>query len=586
MISRIARRDFLRITVVSALAGCTPNLACSSDDDPSDAPEDTLRVFPQGVASGDPQPSSIILWTRVEPKPAETGDITVQYEVATDMAMKSVLVRGELKATADADYTVRLKVTDLQPFKHYYYRFTARKTRSEVGRTKTAPAPDQDVPVRFAFASCQDFVGRFYYAWKALVDENLPPDFVIFLGDYVYESDGDPDFQTPGQNRAIVLPDGMVVDSHKVAKTLADYRSLYKQFRSDADLRRAHQLFPFITIWDDHEFGNDCWQDHTTHFDDKNGDEKNSEQRVAASRAWFEYQPMDVEYTAGATYPNDIKIYRNLRYGKHVELFLTDQRYYRSDHVIPEGPADISILKPFPNSDFGARIFVFKDNLDVKEAAAKPTMLGAEQKQWLINGLKQSNATWKIWGSETQLSQMLADLRNETVDAALRRRFYLTADQWDGYRSERAEILAAVADVQNLVVVVGDIHAFYASELHVDFDNPGAKPVGVEYVVAGISSQAIAPGAKAVLSGDPTLKQLGLAELIDRFDELLKQGCPHYKYAKSFYNGIALCDVSTAAVEVTFLRINHEDVTKPGIEPIFEKDRLRTASGTNKVELV
>ncbi|HEY6562260.1 MAG TPA: alkaline phosphatase D family protein [Polyangiaceae bacterium] len=601
MTSHIVRRDFLRITVVSALGVAAPNLGCGSDD--PDAPgsrprplppppvsndPNTLRVFPQGVASGDPSPNSVLLWTRVQP--ATAGDVSVHFEVATDLEFAHKVAEGDANAFVDADNTLRLKVENLKPFTGYYFRFTADGAQSDIGRTKTAPAADRDVPVKFAFASCQDYVGRYYHAWRALVEEAPDVDFVLHLGDYIYETDGDPAFQTPTEQRNVKLPDGLRLGENSyAARTLADYRHLYKTFRSDRDLQRAHQLFPFIVIWDDHEFGNDAWQDHTTHFSDLEGPEKVPEQRDAASRAWFEFQPADVIYDPEASYPDRIRIYRKLRYGKHVELFMTDQRYYRAEHLIPEGPTDGSVLKIVANSAIGSRIFLLKEGegglgFDPIEAAAKPTMLGADQKQWIIDGLTQSNATWKIWGSETQLSQMVADLSDPELGVAdfLRQKFYLSTDQWDGYRSERAEILSAVANVENLLVVTGDIHAFYGSELHVDFDNPGSKPVGVEYVVGGISSQGVAPAAEGVLSS-PELLPLGLVQLIARFDPLLKFGSPHYKFANSFVNGIGVCEISASAASVSFLIVS--DVTKPEYGALT-RVRMRTRAGTSRVEVL
>jgi alkaline phosphatase D len=581
------------LTVVAAVgAGALPLEGCSKEEGPAPGPggpvgpskpEDVLRVFPQGLASGDPTSDSVILWTRVAPK--SPGDVSVSYAVATDDGFEHVVAEGPVTAKGAADNTVRLKVTKLSPFKTYYYYFVANGVRSDVGRTKTAPSADQDVPISFAFAACQDFVGRYYHAWKALADDDAV-DFVVFLGDYIYETDGNPSFMTPTEDRSITLPDGTDLGaSGKAAKTLADYRSLYQQYRSDPDLKRVHALFPFVTIWDDHEFGDDCWQDHTTHFSDTQ-DETFPEQREDADQAWFEYQPADVEYDEAASFPNDIKIYRTRRFGKHMELFLTDQRYYRSDHVVPEGPADLTVGKIIADSAIGSRIFVLKSGFDPREAAAKPTMLGAEQKTWLIDSITGSDATWKIWGSETQLAQMLANLSSfSTLPPPFNDVWYLTVDQWDGYRSERKEILEALRGVDNLVVVTGDIHAFYAAELYTDFDAPSAEPVAVEYVTAGISSQAIAPAAQATLSSSDTFKQLGLLDLIPRFDELLQQGSPHYKYANSWGNGIATCSVSADQVEVTFIIVG--DVTKSDFDgSAVERKTFRTALGSKRVEVV
>lgn len=588
----IRRRDFLQFTLVTALvpalgplAGCSGSEDESSTSKKASPPEDILRVFPQGLASGDPRPDGVILWTRVEPDRAAPAEIPVTYDVATDAAFENVVATGEVVATAASDHTVRLKVTKLEAFTTYYYRFTALDVTTDAGRTKTAPKADQDVPVRFAFAACQDFVGRYYHSWKALLDEDAV-DFVVFLGDYVYETDGNPSFMTPTEARKIVLPDGLSLgeNSGKAAQTLADYRALYKRYRSDENLKKAHASFPFVCIWDDHEFGDDCWQDHTTHFSELDGNtEQVTSQREDADQAWFEYQPADVEYDEAGHYPADIKIYRKLRFGKHMELFLTDQRYFRSDHVIPEGPTDSTVGKVLANSGIGSRIFVLKSGFDPKEAAAKPTMLGQEQKQWLVDSVTASDATWKIWGSETQLAQMIADLSSfTTLPPLFQDTWYLTVDQWDGYRSERGEILSALSGVENLVVVTGDIHAFYASELHADFDAPAAKPVGVEYVVAGISSQAIAPAAKSVLD-QPTFASFGLGDLVPQWDDLLKVASPHYRYANSFVNGIAVCDVSAEMVEVTFLIVGDVQDATPGA---VTRASFRTKAGTSLVETV
>jgi len=591
------RRDFLRVTVVSAAA--LGAAACSSDEDggpdepgnlgedPPEPTSDQRKAYPQGVASGDPTPTSVMLWTRVEPG---DDDPAVKWEVALDVDFKTIVAETEsgdedLVATSSTDHTVKLKVTGLKPGTYYYYRFTTRDQASMIGRTKTAPAEDADVPMRFAFASCQDFVGRRYHAWQVLVEEKRV-DLVVHLGDYIYETNGE-SFQTPGEDdRSITIPDGIVLDEttgSKAAKSLEDYRGLYKQYRSDKSLQRAHQLFPFVNIWDDHEFANDCWQDNTTHFSDTRGSEKFPAQREAADRAWFEYQPADVLFEENKSYPEDIKIYRNLKFGKHMELFLTDQRYYRDEHIIPEGPTNLEVAKIVADSAIGSRIFVLKKGFDPLEAAAKPTMLGAEQKEWLNDVLWQSTATWKVWGSETQLSQMLAQLeRFENLPDFARDTFYLTTDQWDGYRSERAEILGKLETLKNLVVVTGDIHAFYASELHVDFDNPGPKPVAVEYVVAGITSQAIAPAAQSVLD-DPTFAALGLGALVPDFDDILLEGSPWYRYANSFENGIAVVDVTKEKFAVEFLIL--DKVTETAM-PDVKRVRMQTLSGKNTVEVL
>jgi alkaline phosphatase D len=441
--------------------------------------------------------------------------------------------------------------------------------------------------VRFAFATCQDFRDRYYHSWRALVEQEAPVDFVVFLGDYVYEG-GNPAAFPPASERGIVLPEGLPLgntpDSGRVALTVADYRSLYRQYRSDEHLRRAHQLYPFVSVWDDHEFGNDAWSDHTTHFSDLRGDEKMPEQREAADQAWWEYMAADVPYDGDASYPEDIRIYRNLRFGRHVDLFMLDARYYRDDHVIPEGPVDLTVGKFAPNSALGSRNFALKAGFDPREAAARPTLLGADQKSWLISGVTGSDATWKFIGSPLQMCQMALDLSGfPSLPDQFRDEFYFSLDQWDGYRSERAEILGAIAGTSNVVSLAGDIHAHYAGELHVDFDAP-AEPVGVEFVVAGISSMPVQEETRIAVEGNPTLVALGLADLVPMFDSVLQSTNPHYAYTASLAYGIGIVEVAADSIEVELLHITE------ALEPVWDEQvgrvRFRVASGSPRLTRV
>lgn len=577
---RFDRRNFLRIVAASATTAGL--VSCTTDDDD---PAAQLEVFPQGIASGDPKPDSVILWTRVVPK--EPGSVSVTYEVSIDEAFAELVAQGEMTVDDSTDHTLRLKVTGLGAYTTYYYRFVARNVASETGRTKTAPAADQDVNVKFAFASCQDFNGRYYHAWRALVEEAADIDFVLFLGDYVYETEGDPRFQDPAETRKLVLPDGLPIGedgSFNAALTLADYRTLYKTYRSDADLREAHRLFPFVSIWDDHEFADDCWQDHATHFNEAKGSEQDAERRHVASRAWFEFQPVDIDFDSGGAFPNDIQIYRSLRFGRHVDIILTDQRYYRDDHLIPEGPTDDEVGKVFENSSLFSRQLVLKDAFDAREATAMPTMLGAEQKAWFTSTITGSDATWKFWGNETQLAQMVVDLRTgfDMLPDSYKQLFYFTVDQWDGYRSERAEILAALAGTSNVVALTGDIHAFYACEIYEDFDVP-TTPTCVEYTTAGISSRSVKEITQRIVEADDLLTALGLLDAVARFDEILAAASPHYIFQRSQSYGVSLVEVDgDNEIRVTFLEV--DDSTKPDYAGVKERHTFRTPSGTAVVE--
>lgn len=585
------RRSFLHTLGLSFVtASATGLIACGEDNAPApaavplaptSAAEVSDKAFPQGIASGDPKPGSVILWTRLDDV-SYPDSYSVSFVVAKDEALSQVVARGEVMAVPDGDHTVRVKVEGLEPGTVYHYRFAAGATTTKVGRTKTAPAENADVGVRFAFASCQDFVGRRYHAWRALLEEGGDVDFVLFLGDYVYETTGDPRFQTPDAARSITLPDGLLVGETKAAKTLADYRSLYRQYRGDESLREAHRRFPFVTIWDDHEFANDCWKDHATDFDDLQGDEQSTDRRMAASRAWFEFQPVDVTRDAAKRFPEEIVIYRQLRYGKHVDLLLTDQRQYRDDHVIPEGDVAPDVGKIGENTSLGSRNFVLKKGFDPIEAAKKPTLLGATQKAWFLAAMKASTATWKVWGNEVQLWQMALDLSPYDLPAQYKDKFYFTCDQWDGYRTERREVLEALSSVSNVVVVTGDIHAFYAAELYVDFDNPKA-PMAVEYVTAGISSSSTQEIIGTTVAGSPTLTSLGLAALVPKTNEVLLATNPHLKHSDATANGISVATVSATAFDVMFLNV--ADVRKDDYA-VTGRTSFRTTSGTNRIEKV
>ena len=566
-------------TVVATLPGTM--VACADDEEVlSTDPADQERVFPQGLASGDPRADSVIVWTRV----AGPGAVALRYEVALDPAFASIVAQGDASVDAATDHCFRLKLTGLKPYTAYHYRFVAEGVQSIVGRTKTAPAADQDVEVRFAFASCQDFNGRYYHAYRALHEE-AEVDFVLFLGDYVYETEGDPRFQDPSDERFIQIQDGIEIGgsgdtSFKAAKSLEDYRSLYRQYRSDKDLQLAHANYPFVCIWDDHEFADDCWQDHATHFNEKEGSEQDAQRRQDASQAWFEYMPADVVYDAASSFPEDLKIYRQLRYGKHLDLVLSDQRYYRDDHLIPEGPVDPAVGKLGLNDSLGARQFLLKSGFDMLEASAKPTMLGDTQKAWLVETINTSSATWKVWGNETQLAQMLLDLSSfDKLPEQYRSEFYFTTDQWDGYRSERAEIMAAIATTSNVVALTGDIHAFYACEIQALPDSP-ADATMVEYTTAGISSTPVQEITKKVVSGSETLTSLGLADLVPQFDQILLDSSSEYTYANSNVNGIAIVELDSKELRVEFLTVAADDAAYAGVTA---RERFVTKSGSNAV---
>jgi len=353
-----SRRDFLKTIVVTAGAvKALPLLGgCGDDDKPNEPPggepdgAPPPDIFPQSVVSGDPRPTSIVLWTRAAV--AAGGDVAVVLELATDEAFANrvSLSQSEFTAAAAADGCLRIKVTDLTPATRYYYRFRGGESVSRVGRFKTAAEAGADVPVRFAVLSCQDYIGRHYNTLLELLDPAQDDlDFVVHLGDYVYETTGDPQFQQES-GRHFTFDDeanaeqlGSGKNIFHSARSTSNYRQLWKVYRADPTLQKVHEKFPFIVIWDDHEFVDDCWQDAINYSDGRKV-ERDGERRRNAEQAFFEFQPiaLDTETGDGALaldreelFPNT-QLYRDFRFGKHLHLLMTDYRSFRPDHPIPE----------------------------------------------------------------------------------------------------------------------------------------------------------------------------------------------------------------------------------------------------------
>ncbi|MGB1296858.1 MAG: alkaline phosphatase D family protein [Psychrobium sp.] len=366
------RRKFLSTIVVSAsavalggLAGCGGSSNTSVTPTPAPTPTPTpkptglqpgAKFFPQSLMSGDPKPSSVILWTRVEDSAAD--DIKVQLQVATDKEFTDVRVDEMLNAYKDNDHCLKVRVTDLDPYTTYYYRFVYINDEiqyvTNVGRTKTAPEASADQAVKFAFVSCQDYVGRYYNAYLSIL--NQPElDFIVHLGDYIYETNGDPEFQNvDGRSVSFTDTDGAIKigqgdKAYYSAQSMSNYRELYKTYRSDEVLREVHENFPMIAIWDDHEFSDDSWQNVATTLDGA-ADEKNLVRKQNSERVYFEYMPIDHEHASDKSidlgkgelaisedhlFPNTT-IYRDFEFGKHVKLLMTDFRTHRPDHLIPE----------------------------------------------------------------------------------------------------------------------------------------------------------------------------------------------------------------------------------------------------------
>ncbi|MGW8394244.1 alkaline phosphatase D family protein [Pseudoduganella sp. HUAS MS19] len=434
------RRQFIKLGGFITVSAATGGLAgCGGGNDTPPAPglppaTGANWKFPQSVASGDPRADSILLWTRVVPTSLDDvatvtvkSGVTVRVQVSaadntaalgSNKALEgSAVVDVQIELNADFDNTIRHKVTGLQPNTVYFYQFTAGDVRSNVARFKTAPAADASVSqLQFAYLTCQDWSINH---WGALdhIAKNEKLDFIVHLGDYIYETVGEA-FQVGSvetRHGALTLPDGTFKNGSsgaKYATTLADYRYLYKKYRTDTRLQAVHERFAFIAIWDDHEFSDDSWGDTQTYSE---GEKKDTARRRSANQAWFEYMPADVTLDSAATGFQNIKIYRDFQFGKLMQLVMTDERLYRADHVVPEQMANPATGQPL--GSIGARYLVAQDLYSAAEAqkvaavgGADPlaaiSMLGATQRDWWKATMKSSSATWKLWGNEVSLLRM------------------------------------------------------------------------------------------------------------------------------------------------------------------------------------
>ncbi|WP_144634644.1 alkaline phosphatase D family protein [Bordetella genomosp. 13] len=493
------RRNFIKwgsfLTVSVAMTGTLT--ACGSDHDSdddeagnggggNDTPPRKL-AFAQGIASGDPRPDSIILWTRIDGADG-THPVNVRVQLASDQAFAHLLVDEPVQADAAWDYTVRHKVTGLNPATTYFYRFVAGDATSTAGRTKTAPAAGASVAqLKFAFISCQDWNANHWGAFDEMLKEDL--DFVVHLGDYIYESlpAHVPVGLAEAAHAPLALPDGTrQADGSIYATTVADYRALYKQYRADPRLQALHARFPMIAIWDDHEFSDDAWQDHQTYAAD---DDRNhqTQRRRSASQAWFEFMPADVSFDAKNPAFDNIQIYRSFQFGSLATLVMTDERLYRADHVIPEAAA---------GGFLGSRYLVPQKTLADAEAAkiagagnalTPVSMLGDTQRTWWQKEMlsSQGKTAWRLWGNEVSLLRMQVDGQEATVQLLA-----------DAIVATSPDDLQPVRDTLIVPAVRRDVAALKASgtlpaaftNVHALFDPIFGKPT-VDAAVAALNTQ-------------------------------------------------------------------------------------------------
>ena len=555
--NNITRRGFLRL---SGAGMVTPYLLVASNATAQsilrtgadafffqfDSSQNPEEVFSLSVASGDPTPAGVILWTRVDPR-AWTGGENLAFEVALDPDFNQVIVQGLVEGSEiqpERDYTVKIDLDgQLSANRYYYYRFIYRSTSSRTGRCRTLPMETESVDrMKFAVITCQDYTNGYYGAFSHLSQEP-DVDFVIHLGDFIYESASAPG--QPFPDRLIILPSGQ-----SASFGLEDYRHIYRTYRSDPFLQRALEQHTWINIWDDHETANDCYWDYardtlgvpdhplTNNPEFGNDPARLRQLKLDSQRAWTEYVPARVVINNGATHPHQyLQIYRKFQFGNLLELFMTDQRTYRSSH-------------PCGEETFGDRYASLGCS---QQFDGNRTMLGLNQRDWLLQGVIGSNSLWKVWGNEV----FQAPLRLTQTTRSL----YINLDAWDGYASERSLIVRRFkqADVRNLIVLTGDLHTALASYLKINytidpFNLLRANMVGVEFMTPAVTSSNLGQ-----LFNIPAIP-------IDFSEFAVRLTNPHIRFFNSAYWGYSTVEFNRQYCEYTVFDIdktqNNADVRK------------------------
>lgn len=541
--------------------------------------------FVYGVASGDPLPDRIIIWTRVTPSAdAVPGSglgapTRCAWQVARDAAFRQIVRRGLVTTSAASDHTVKVDVAGLQPGTTYYYRFNALGVYSPVGRMLTAPASGSaPASVRFAFVSCSNYEAGYFTAYRALAQRD-DLDFVVHLGDYIYE-----------YARGEYGPDGFagVVRAHQPAGeifSLADYRQRHAQHKADPDLAALHRRHTFITTWDDHETANNAWRDGAeNHTPGTEG--AWAARKAAGIQAYFEWMPFRVQAVTGES--GEVRrIFRSFRFGSLVELNMLDLRSYRT--VQPAGS---------------------NDEATINNPSA--TMLGMFQTGWTVNQLLASLAVptaWRFFGNSVQIAPV--QVNNALVNsidptaAALIQQLYgisptdnafrpLNVDSWDGYNVPRSVVLGVIAGapgapnagtpIPNCVFLTGDIHSTFASEIPLDPVSYSAAPtspsrlsLGVEFVCTSITSDNVNELIPGAVVGQPALPFVpervpdGVGGYVRNpatppFEGLITQLNPWIKDVNLDFHGFSVIDVTPARAQVDHW------VLRSDANPLFAAD--------------
>ncbi|TSE16632.1 alkaline phosphatase [Arthrobacter sp. KBS0703] len=504
------RRQVLRSAGVAAVAG-----AVTSGSPAGAFAASQNGVFGHGIASGDPMPGSVLLWTRVTPTPESLPgsgagpDVSVRWEVSTDAAFTKVVGRGTTSTGPGRDHTVKVIAGRLLPATNYWYRFTLGQEISPVGRTRTAPAAGAPVDrLKFGVVSCANWQAGYFSSYRHLAARG-DLDAVLHLGDYLYEY-GPGEYQSRG---VVVRPHD---PSHEMTQ-LAHYRRRHAQYKTDPDLQALHAAAPFIVTWDDHESANDAWkggaENHT-----EGAEGAWSERFAAAHQAYAEWMP--VRYEPGG------QIYRRLDFGSLASLSMLDLRSYR-DQQAANG-ADSSISSPVR------------------------TITGAAQMDWLLGSLKSTGPQWKLVGNPVMIAPVRVPSTLSTSELAGVQKLMggtnisgvpYNVDQWDGYEADRNRVVRHLRDnaVKDTVFLTGDIHSGWACDIPAD---PSTYPATGDSVAAELVCTSVtSDNLDDILNVPPRTGSVAV-------ENAIKAANPHVKYLDFDSHGYSVVDVTPAGVRM------------------------------------
>ena len=545
-VGSLSRRGFIKTAGAAAGLALAPPFLRSALGHPGGQ---ASSLFTLGVASGDPGAHQVVLWTRLAPDPLEGGGmprapVPVRYEVATDEGMTNIIRKVVAVAHHRNGHAVNVLLSGLPSNRWLWYRFKALGETSRVGRTRTFPGRrDAADHMRFAVANCQNYAQGYYPAYRDMLDQDL--DFVLHVGDYIYEGAQSDNPLIPGRD-------------HLGAEifTVQDYRNRYALYRLDPDLQDAHARYPFIVTWDDHEVDNN----YAGLVAEEGAPYQDGDfviRRLNAYQVYSETMPLHPRARQHGQAPG-MRLFRGFSFGDLADLHVLDTRQYRSDQPAGDNfgstDPDSAALEPV----LGEELFDAEGILD-----PEATLLGADQERWLARRLRKSEARWNIIGQQVMVMpwnlqkaaratiafdpRIPPEQKQQLLAAADQVDNILNVDAWDGYPAARQRLLAMLDAYRpgNPVFVTGDIHSAWAANLLADFDDLGSDTLAVEFVSTAISSTFLAPDPR------PT-DAIVCASLPDN---------PHIAFFNGLFRGYTLCDVDGDRCKATYRAVgNPEDV--------------------------